>query len=141
MNRQAHFEAILTHARERPNLAVHDSTAPLDANNQVVQGQYVVLHDLGPDKIGDARLTARDTADSARKMRVVGRCVGVDPAAARRMADAFRAQVDQFVIVTPGRTCWPLKFDDESDVTEDKGTSPSLWYVDVDYTYWTFPAG
>ncbi|OJU41820.1 MAG: hypothetical protein BGN97_03725 [Microbacterium sp. 69-10] len=141
MNRQAHFEAILTHARERPNLIVHDSAAPLDSNNQIVRGQYVVLHDLGPDEIGNQRFMERDTVVSARQMRVVGRCVGVDPPAARRTADAFKVQVDQFVIVTPGRECTPLVIDEESEVTEDKGTSPSLWYVDVDFTYWSNPAG
>jgi hypothetical protein len=140
MDRQAHFEVILARARARPNMVVHDSAAPLDGNGQIVRGQYVVLHDLGPDRIGDNRFTKVDTEDSARQMRVVGRCVGVDPPAARRTAGAFGKQMDQFVIVTPGRTCTPMLIDDETDVTEDKGTSPSLWYVDVDLTYWSNPA-
>lgn len=141
MNRQAHFEQLLARARARPNLVVHDSDAPLDDNGQVVRASYVVLHDLGPDEIGDNRLAKRRTAAAGRTMRVVGRCVGVDPAAARRVADAFKPQMDEFVIVVPGRKCWPVEIDDESEVEKDTKVSPPLWYVDIDLVYRSDPAG
>gem|GEM_PF-1668555 len=140
MNRQAHFEQILARARARPNLTVHDSDAPLDGNGQVVRDQYVVLHDLGPDAV-HLRFTERRSVESARTMRVVGRCVGVDPAAARRIADAFSAQMDGHVIVVPGRKCWPITVDDVADVDKDTKVQPPLWFVDVDLTYRTEPAG
>lgn len=139
MNRQAHFEQLLARARARPNLIVHDSAAPLDSQGQVVRGQYVVMHDIGPDGTF-LRFTERRSITSAREMRVVGRCVGVDPPAARRTADAFKAQMDGFEIVTPGRKCWPVTIDDESDVEKDDKVSPPLWYVDIDLTYRTEPA-
>lgn len=140
MNRQAHFEQILAHARARPNLTVHDSDAPLDENNQIVRDQYVVLHDLGPDET-HLRFTERRSVASARTMRVVGRCVGVDPAAARRIADAFGAQMDGHVIVVPDRVCFPITVDDEAEVDKDTKVSPPLWFVDVDLTYRSEPAG
>lgn len=141
MNRQAHFEQLLNRARARPNLVVHDSDAPLDDKGQVVRATYVVLHDLGPDQIGDDRFTERRTATAGRTMRGVGRCVGVDPAAARRVADAFKTQMDGFEIVTPGRKCWPVVIDDESEVEKDTKVSPPLWYVDIDLVYRSDPAG
>lgn len=140
MNRQAHFEQILTRARARPNLIVHDSQAPLDGDGQIVRASYVVLHDLGPDDIGDRRFTKRRTVTSGRTMRVVGRCVGEDPAAARRVADAFKTQMDGFEIVTPGRKCWPMVIDDESEADKDAKVSPPLWFVDIDMTYRSDPA-
>lgn len=140
MDRQAHFEQVLARARARPNLAVHDSDAPLDDKGQVVRSSYVVLHDLGPDAI-ETRFTERPSDASACVMRVVGRCVGVDPAAARRVAGAFKVQMDGHVIVVAGRTCWPLTIDDESEVEKDTKVSPPLWYVDVDLTYRSEPAG
>lgn len=140
MNRQAHFEQILARARARPNLAVHHSVAPLDSNGQIVRAQYIVLHDVGPDDV-QLRFTERRSADSAATMRVVGRCVGVDPAAARRMATVFATQMDGHVIVVPDRTCWPLTIDEESEVKKDTDVSPPLWFVDVDLVYRTEPAG
>lgn len=140
MNRQAHFEQVLARARARPNLVVHDSDAPLDEKGQVVRAQYVVLHDLGPDSKHLA-FTERASVAASRMMRVVGRCVGVDPAAARRTADAFAVQMDGHVLVVPGRKCWPITIDDESDVEKDTKVSPPLWYVDIDLVYRTDPAG
>lgn len=140
MNRQEHFEQVIARARARPNLVVHDSDAPLDDNGQVVRASYVVMHDIGPEDV-QLRFTERRSVDSACTMRVVGRCVGVDPAAARRVAAVFGAQMDGHVIVVPGRSCKPLKVADESEVEKDTKVSPPLWYVDVDLTYRTEPAG
>ncbi|WP_144795697.1 hypothetical protein [Microbacterium paludicola] len=128
------------HARSRPNLVVHDSDAPLDAKGQIVRDSYVVMHDVGPDEIGDNRFAQRRTASSGRTMRVVGRCVGVDPAAARRVAGAFKTQMDGFEILTAGRKCWPLVIDDESEADKDTKVSPPLWFVDIDMTYRSDPA-
>lgn len=144
MNRQAHFEQILTRARARPNLTVHDSEAPLDANGQIVRASYVVLHDLGPDGIGDHRFTKRVDVNSGRVMRVVGRCVGEDAAAARRVSTALIAQLTPpggWSPTVEGRDCWPLVLDDESDVKKDDKVSPPLWFVDVDFTYRSNPSG
>lgn len=139
MDRQAHFAQLLARARERPNMAVHDSAAPLDSNGQIVRAQYVVLHDVGPDAV-HLRFTERRSVSAAATMRAVGRCVGVDPDAARRMAGAFKTQMDGFVIVTPGRKCWPVEVE-EAEVEKDDKVSPPLWFVDVDLTYRTEPAG
>ncbi|WP_336647526.1 hypothetical protein [Microbacterium sp. MMO-10] len=136
MNRQAHFETILTRARARPNLIVHDSTAPLNGDGTVVRASYVVLHDHGPDEISDRRYTGSRDGDEGRTMRVIGRCVGEDPAAARRVASALIGQLTNgWTPIVPGRICWPLLIDDESEAIEDDKVSPSLWYVDVDFTY------
>lgn len=139
MNRQAHFEQVLAHARARPNMVVHDSDAPLDENGQIVRASYVVLHDLGPDEV-HLRLTERRSVTSARTMRVVGRCVGVDAAAARRVGDAFAAQMDKHVLVVPDRKCFPIVVE-VAEVEKDTKVSPPLWFVDVDLTYRTEPAG
>lgn len=141
MNRQEHFEQLIAHARARPNLIVHDSAAPLDSAGQIVRGQYVVLHDAGPDEIGDNRFTKRRTDTAGRTMRAVGKCVGVDPAAARRVAAAFKTQMDGHELTVPGRKCWPILIDDESEVDKDEKVSPPLWFVEVDITYRTDPAG
>ncbi len=74
-------------------------------------------------------------------MRVVGRCVGVDPAAARHVATAFAAQMDKHVLIVTGRKCWPIKIADESDVKDDDKVSPPLSYIDIDLTYRTDPTG
>lgn len=140
MNRDAHFQQILAHARARKNLVVHDSDAPLDADGQVVRAQYVVLHDLGPENTV-LRFTERRSAKSSRDMRVVGRCVGVDPSAARRTADAFAEQMDGHVIVVPDRKCWPIVIDQESNVEKDSKVAPPLWFIDVDLVYRTIPVG
>lgn len=120
-------------------MVVHDSTAPLDEGGQVVRASYVVLHDVGPDA-AHLRFTERRSVTSARTMRVVGRCVGTDPAAARRVADAFAGQMDGHTIVVPGRVCFPISVE-ESKVQSDTNVSPPLWFVDVDLTYRTEPAG
>ncbi len=139
MNRQAHFEQVMERARARPNLVVHDSDAPLDDKGQVVRASYVVLHDLGPDGT-HLRFSERSSVSSARTMRVVGRCVGVDPAAARHVGDAFAGQMDGHTIVVPDRTCFPIIVE-LSEVEKDTKVSPPLWFVDVDLTYRTEPAG
>lgn len=139
MNRQAHFEQVMARARARPNLVVHDSDAPLDDNGQIVRASYVVLHDLGPDGT-HLRFAERRSVSSARTMRVVGRCVGVDPAAARHVGDAFAAQMDGHTIDVPGRKCFPIIVE-VSEVEKDTKVSPPLWFVDVDLTYRTEPAG
>lgn len=140
MNRQEHFEKVIARARARPNLTVHDTRAPLDANGQLVRASYVVLHDLGPDDV-HTRFSERRSVDVSRTMRVVGRCVGVDPAAARRVATAFAAQMDGYELIVTGRKCWPITIDDESDVKDDDKVSPPLSYVDVDLVYRSDPIG
>ena len=136
MNRQAHFDAILTRARARPNLIVHDSTAPLNEDGTIVRASYVVLHDHGPDEIGDRRYTGSRDGDEGRTMRVIGRCVGEDPEAVRHVQSALIGQLTHgWVPTVPGRTCWPLIVDDEGEIEEDDTVSPSLWFADVDFTY------
>ncbi|MDR6868452.1 hypothetical protein J2Y69_003068 [Microbacterium resistens] len=141
MNRYAHFEAIIARARERGAPPVHDSNAPLNSDGTVVRSSYVVLHDLGPDEIGDDRYTAADDVTAARTMRIVARCVGEDPAAVRRVADAMIAQLVGWTPVVPGRVCWPIRLDDEGEVEDDQKVSPPLPFIDLDLIYRSTPEG
>ncbi len=141
MNRHAHFEAILARARERAAPPTYDTDAPLNPDGTVVRSSYRVMHDLGADDIGDDRYAALNGDDAARTMRFVARCVGVDPAAVRRVADATRAQFVKWTPIIPGRSCWPVRLDGDGEMKEDKTVSPPLPYVDLDFTYRTFPEG
>lgn len=141
MDRAEHFEAMLARARERPALEVHDTTVPLNSDGTVARRQYVVLHDLGADELGDERYTAPQQATSACTMRYVARCVGVDPTAARHIADAVRAQFLRWVPTVPGRSCWPVVLDQEGDVEEDRDVSPPLSFIDIDFTFRSNPGG
>lgn len=136
-----HFEAVLARGRARQNLTVHDTNVPLNPDGTIFRGQYVVLHDLGADELEGGRYTAAQLATSAVTMRFVARCVGVDPAAARRIADTVRAQYVRWTPVVAGRTCWPVLLDLEGDVEQDKDVKPPLSYIDIDFTYRSFPGG
>jgi hypothetical protein len=141
VNRQAHFEAILTRARSRPNLIVHDTKAPLNEDGTPVRASYVVLHDLGADKILPGRYTEAQTAETSRVNRVVGRCVGEDAAAVRRIVSALSAQLVGFAPSVGGRVCWPLIVDHEGEIEDDTTVKPPIPYADVDFTYRTQPGG
>lgn len=134
-----HFEALIARGRARPNLAVHDTNAPLNPDRTIVRGQYVVLHDLGFDELEAGRYTAEQLATSAATFRVVARCVGEDPAAARRIADVVRAQFVRWEPTVAGRACWPVRLAEESELLQDRDVSPPLSYIDVDLTFRSFP--
>lgn len=139
--RHEHFEAVIARGRARPNLAVHDTNAPLNPDKTLFRGQYVVLHDLGPDELGDERYTTAQLATSAVTMRYVARCVGEDPAAARRIADVVRAQFVRWTPVVAGRVCRPVELDQEGELMQDKDTTPPLSYTDIDLTFRSLPEG
>lgn len=139
MNRQAHFAALIARAKQRPNLIVHDGEAPLNADGTPFRASYVVLHDLGADDVGDARYTKAQTADSARTMRVVARCVGEDENAVRGVMDALSAQFIHWAPTVQGRHCWALVLDNESEIQNDDTVKPPLKFADLDFTYRTTP--
>lgn len=139
MDSEAHFSAVLARLREHPALTVEDSEMPT-VDGVIVRASYVVLHDLGPDEI-HTRYTADSTSDSARTMRVVARCVGVDPAAVRRVRDAVAKQLGRWAPQVPGRVCERMQLVDESEVQADRKIQPPLWWADLDFTYRTSPGG
>lgn len=135
MNRAEHFEKLIARLRARPNLIVHDEIAPLNEDGTVVRTSYVVMHDLGADKVGDERYTAPRRPEEGQTLRAVARCCGADANAARRIADVVRAQLEGWAPSVPGRVCTALVVDDIGEVELDKTVKPPLPYVDIDFTY------
>lgn len=133
--RSAHFDAFkaLLVSLLPGSVPVYDTVAPLNTDGTVVQGSYVVLHDLGRQKLMDERYTALQQADSATAFRCVVRAVGKTPFACREVADSVLALTGKPLTVT-GRSVWPIFCDDaEDEAHPDPQDKPLVWWADTDF--------
>jgi hypothetical protein len=133
--RSAHFDAFKAQLVSvlPGSFAVYDTQAPLNTDGTVVQGSYVVIHDLGRQRFSDERFTAATVADSGAIFRYVVRAVGKSPFACREVADAVLAVTGKTFTVA-GRYLFPVVCDDAEDEPHaDPPDKPLVWFADTDF--------
>lgn len=117
-----------------------DDTVRVNATGGLVRANYAVLYFGGPDEIDDDRYTSPQLATSKAGWEFTVRYVGVDANSARLMFSAGNSALLRQTPTVAGRRCDPIRYISSDPVEEDRNVTPSLFYVDADYSLVSRPA-
>ena len=127
MSRSAHVDAVLGHLREHPDLTprVFQGNATKDPAGKP-RTRYVTAW-VGTPRRTEARYGGRQDLE---RYRFTLHATSIDPSDAGDLDDAISAQLLGWTPTIAGRTCRPMRTDDESaEMQYDADLDPPLYWI------------